>query len=594
VTEGIVGTINAPVTLAASSWTRLSDLEFADDLHGWMIIGEAHAASTLYATTDGGKSWDVQLRGMGMSDVEAASATDIWAVRNGAIISSTDGGNTWQERDSDPPPDRTMQIDFSDPLNGWATHFLPGNGQILYRTDDGGQRWEQITAPNPCDARRGSEQYSFVSPLVGWMLCSFGGVGGSTPKIVFKTEDGAQTWTLLTETTFEHQSAYGLEMASGSLAFFFLDERVGWFSGQYSTLKTTDGGMTWHPIALPAIPSERPPRWVRFVSEQHGYLVTWGLYATILETSDGGGHWTPFYSSAVWPSGIIRFTGRSTGIAAGTPTDDGAVLRTDDGGESWRVVGKIGEPTTKIMQFSFADAENGWAYSYDGGLQRQPTCGLHRTTDGGATWRQLPMPHSPDLTCDRSGVSIDFIDRQTGFLAHRRADGGRLLVTHDGGESFQSVAQIPFPLQQLDFIDAKSGWAISGETEASGAVVATDDGGRTWRALPRNYRLAARPPASPGVQRGVPNGSIYGASAPSLFPGGVAWLFVSILDPMQGGGSLILRTDDGGASWTRSLPEGRHGGVPQFVDPDHGWLINYGSLYRTTDGGRTWVQLRAS
>ncbi|MFN8537458.1 MAG: hypothetical protein U0232_08290 [Thermomicrobiales bacterium] len=126
-------------------------------------------------------------------------------------------------------------------------------------------------------------------------------------------------------------------------------------------------------------------------------------------------------------------------------------------------------------------------------------------------------------------------------------------------------------MRQIDFIDAKTGWAISGETEASGAVVATDDGGRTWRALPMKFTASLRDRlVSPGVQRGVPNGAIYGASAPSLFPGGVAWLFVSLLDPMQGGESLILRTDDGGASWTRALPEGRRSGIPQLSIPSMG------------------------
>lgn len=608
VTEGITSTINAQVTSIAQSWKRLSDLEFADDLHGWMIIAEPNSAATLYATADGGKSWGVQLRGMGITEVASASITQIWVVQNGAILSSTDGGEHWQVLDSDPPLDRILRLDFSDPLHGWATRYGSRNEQVLYRTADGGQSWEQIAAPNPCGTRRGDQQYSFVSPLVGWMLCSFDGAGGSTPKIVFKTEDGAQTWTLLTETTREHQSEYGLEMASGSLAFFFLDEHVGWFSGQRSALKTTDGGVTWHPVALPAAPPDVAFRWVRFVSEQHGYLVVTGLYPTLLETTDGGEHWTPIYNAVVWPSGVIRFTGRNTGIAAGTPVDGGAVLRSSDGGESWQQIGRLGQPTVKILQFSFADANNGWAYSYDGGIQRQsPTCRLDRTTDSGATWRQLPAPHSPGLLCGESGVSIDFIDRQTGFLAHGRMGGSRLLVTHDGGESFQSVAQFPFSLKQIDFIDGDTGWAISGEGVGIDVVVMTEDGGRTWRALPRNFRIPWTPSVYQGVQNGVPINPIlenYGASAPNLFPGGTAWLLVTVFDPMQRA-LLYLRTDVGGKSWTRyvltvkQVGEGKQYGAgtdfgaPQFVDPEYGWLIGSGEIYRTTDGGRTWVQLRA-
>jgi len=602
VTEGIVGTINAPVTTTGSKQTWVTDLTFADALHGWMVMRDINTTATIFATTDGGKAWAEQLKGQGITDIEAASATHIWAVQDSTIIFSTDAGKHWQTLQSDIVKDRIGQVEFSDESNGWAT------GRLIYRTLDSGRTWERIATPNPCNERQGGSQFSFVSPLVGWMLCSFGGAGGSTPKIVFKTEDGAQTWALLTETTRERSTPNGLSIVSGSLAFFFINEREGWYSGQYGTVKTSDGGLTWHPIPLGVVPPGAGGRWVRFVTSQHGYAVVYGSFTILLETTDGGEHWTPLYNSAPWPSGIIRFTGRSTGIAAGTPLDGGAVLRTDDGGESWRQIGRLGSPTGKILQFSFVDANNGWAYSYDGGNQQQaPACFLHRTADGGATWRQLPAPRSPALACDEYGVSVDFVDRQTGFLAHTRAGGSSLLITHDGGENFQSVGVFPFTLKQLTFSDGITGWAISGEGIGIGTVVATEDGGHSWHSLPRNFRIPWTPSVYQGVQNGVPVNPIlpnYGADMPNLFPGGVAWLLVSVLDPMRGV-NLLLRTDDGGRSWTRyflevtnpadgkQYGEGAFYGAPQFVDLEHGWLIGSGELYRTTDGGRTWVQLRA-
>lgn len=594
VSEGITQTIDATVVAARETWTRVADLAFADDQHGWMIVSEPNAVTTILATADGGRTWTEQRRGQGISAIDAVSSTHIWAVESGTLIFSTNGGQQWQALQSDTLSDRVLRIEFSDQAHGWATRYSPHNEQLLYRTTDGGQRWEQITAPNPCDEQRGNEQYSFVTPQLGWMLCSYGGAGGSTPKAVFKTEDGAQTWVLLTETTREQHPANGLEIASGSLAFFFINEQEGWFSGQRETVKTTDGGLSWQPIALDSAPNTTF-RWVRFVSRQHGYAVVSGSYFTLLETIDGGARWTPIYHTAIWPSGTFHFTGRSTGIAVGTPMDARAVLRTIDGGMSWQPIGNLGSPTTKIVQLSFADASNGWAYSYDWASHQQtPDCALLRTADGGATWRQLPRPASADFACAEFGVSLNFVSPQIGFLAYPRAGGSHLLVTHDGGETFQQVASPPFALRQLDFVDANIGWAISGEAVGIDMVVATDDGGHTWQALPRNYQIPWTASVYRGTQNGVPIDPIlpnYGASTPNLFPGGTAWLVVSVVDPMQGK-NLLLRTSDGGRSWIRYQLEGHHFGAPQFVDPDHGWLLADGHLYRTTDGGRTWAQLR--
>ena len=202
------------------------------------------------------------------------------------------------------------------------------------------------------------------------------------------------------------------------------------------------------------------------------------------------------------------------------------MLRTEDGGANWQQISRIGSPVAKILQFSFADADTGWAFSQDGDCRKLPAaCSIHRTTDGGRTWQQLPPIQWPDLANDRLGVSLHFVDPQTGFLAHATGNGGsRLLVTHDGGEQFQPVAAFPFKLKQLDFIDARTGWAIIGEGVGVDTVVATDDGGQTWRTLPRNYRIPWTPRVFQGVQNGTPVNPVlpkYNASGPILRR--VAW-----------------------------------------------------------------------
>ena len=57
-----------------------------------------------------------------------------------------------------------------------------------------------------------------------------------------------------------------------------------------------------------------------------------------------------------------------------------------------------------------------------------------------------------------------------------------------------------------------------------------------------------------------------------------------------GSGENLFRTTDGGATWTPVYPNG--GYSIDFIDANHGWVLNTGGLgYRTTDGGATWQQM---
>ena len=54
---------------------------------------------------------------------------------------------------------------------------------------------------------------------------------------------------------------------------------------------------------------------------------------------------------------------------------------------------------------------------------------------------------------------------------------------------------------------------------------------------------------------------------------------------------FLYLSDNGGRSWrTVTLPVGRVEGI-SFVDETHGWLVGYGVVLETEDGGDTWSQI---
>jgi photosystem II stability/assembly factor-like uncharacterized protein len=119
----------------AEDTTRISptfDLYFVNERLGWSV-----SPSSIYNTTDGGKTWQAQLEiSPWMYGVYFIDSLKGMAVGRG-ILRTSDGGENWD------PSGITSKslycIEFLDSLNGWTG----GKGQI-FRTSDGGENWVNV------------------------------------------------------------------------------------------------------------------------------------------------------------------------------------------------------------------------------------------------------------------------------------------------------------------------------------------------------------------------------------------------------------------------------------------------------------------
>ncbi|HEX8634368.1 MAG TPA: YCF48-related protein [Pyrinomonadaceae bacterium] len=128
-------------------------------------------------------------------------------------------------------------------------------------------------------------------------------------------------------------------------------------------------------------------------------------------------------------------------------------------------------------------------------------------------------------------------------------------------------------LRAVYFIDDARGWAVG----SKGALLATTDGGRTWAMRRAPTEDTLRDVYFVNEQTGwlVCDRSIY------------------LLRTRQEPRSYLLRTTDGGASWSRVEVTGADVDVlvtrVAFVDDARGWAFGeMGALYATTDGGASW------
>jgi photosystem II stability/assembly factor-like uncharacterized protein len=180
---------------------------------------------------------------------------------------------------------------------------------------------------------------------------------------------------------------------------------------------------------------------------------------------------------------------------------------------------------------------------------------LYISADEGATWQSRRVPSDSLLR------AIAPLDSRRAFIV---GDAGLVLATEDGGETWRKIAApTEESLTAIQFIGDR-GW-ISGW---SGLVLHSADGGKTWQKQ------------KTGVLHGLE--TIYFADAEHGWAGGWA--------------GTILRTDNGGRTWIEAR-------LPQtlwsidsiyFRDAKHGWAVGFnGQILSTNDGGVAWRELKS-
>ena len=230
----------------------------------------------------------------------------------------------------------------------------------------------------------------------------------------------------------------------------------------------------------------------------------------------------------------------STALLADAITIDGAIvsvgtrgiiLISEDQGETWR---QVSVPTRAMLTgVYFHDRNLGWAVGHDAVILK--------TTDGGTSWRRVN--HDPDLEMPLFDIVFSDADHGMAMGAY-----GLVLVTDDGGENWteqlMSISDLGADEDEAGSDDEDpddgSAWAVD-ESAAdfhlnkivtttggryyvaaeAGQVYRSDDGGKEWFRLPSDYL-----------------GSFFGA---------VALDHDDLL--VFGLRGNMFRTQDGGATW---------------------------------------------
>jgi photosystem II stability/assembly factor-like uncharacterized protein len=432
----------APVSLA--EWSSPDDVWIMTGSSGAGLAGPYQMGGQLYATTDGGKTWEPLLGAPAWPDSPEPTATPE------AVPAPT----------STPVTATTIQeVGRFDEQTGWVLIQDPSGADLLRLTEDGGATWSDALKAPP------GPRTQFLDADHSWTM-SFESTDKSVSITFHRTDDGGMTWQ---DSSLTIDSGPPSEESYLSLSFHFRDQAHGelfatfgpatatggpapssrdeWTCSRYST---SDGGATWSgPTASPCLGE------VTFQDNGFGYASD-ALWAPILYiTTDGGQTWTggslPEGSAVNSSSPVALVQRRSDGTlralgALAPDTSAPMAITSDDGGLTWTSVAVTrGLPSNTVLLQAVALSENRWlALIVGGGGSRL----LYSSDDGGLTWQPLA---TTGLVAEPA--EIDFVGPSDGWVVV-------------SGNACEASAGSPQPCRVI-----------------SSALFATTDGGATWKEL---------------------------------------------------------------------------------------------------------------
>jgi photosystem II stability/assembly factor-like uncharacterized protein len=560
----------ASVQVGSSGWQWGNPLPQGNTLRAMSFAGiTGYAAGdfgTLLRTTDGGVTWSGLLSGTftNLTEVQAIDGDSVFAAGGCVARRSDDGGATFT-RVAFTPVESSCREQFA---TGWfvnqATGFIVLTDGTVLRTDNNGDTFAQ---KNPLPGTRAPG--GTAAPIDVRFISDQIGLGATSDGKIYRTTDGANSWTVVSDT---NRAVHSLQ---------FVDPSNGFAVGDGSLfLVTKDGGATWTPkdLGLPATnlrsircatvnlcvmttdrgtalvrtddggttsklvtPSQDPIFAADFASPTR--IAAGGASGSTAISDDAGLNFTPIGGRLSGTYSRVRAGGQAG--TAYAPGDNGSLAKTTDGGKTW----SRGNVSTSedLHDVAFPTALVGYALDVSGGL--------FRTNDGGATWKTLDTGTTarPSALAAPTTTTVILV----GPTGLRRST--------DSGDSFSAVRGKAVVKAKLDSID-RAGSALF----ASGArdLLRSTDRGRTWTAVHKPGRASA----------------------------------VDFLDARTGyflaQGGAVWRTTSGGKRWSRLLGVGTQGAYGMaFSSKTKGYLVidrfgdvnqRSGFLLHTTDGGATW------
>lgn len=284
-------------------------------------------------------------------------------------------------------------VSFVDETHGW---YGTGAGD-LFRTTDGGASWQKV-ASRPGTFVRAVGFLDRQNGFIGNVGTDYyPGVTDTTP--LYRTRDGGVTWEAVDTGTATIKGVCAIDIVTtsriyqGELRPRTVIHAAGRVGGPTGILRSVDGGETWSVIDM--APHAGMILDVKFFDENTGLVFAStnaspnSAQGLVLRTEDGGKSWREVYRSGrpfelIWKASFPDngATGYATVQSYDAERATQLVIRTDNQGRSWREIEIAQDKTARQFGIGFASADVGFVGTAAGGFA---------TRDGGKTWERAPI-----------------------------------------------------------------------------------------------------------------------------------------------------------------------------------------------------------
>jgi photosystem II stability/assembly factor-like uncharacterized protein len=458
-------------TNRGASWTKTSlgsNLVYKIAVHP-RFSGTVFAATSvgLFQSNNGGGRWKLLTKGLiqpfyfaSWVSIDPASPRRMFTsvqdggLNHGGLYQSLDGGASWQPIHSgvmDNQTVRALAIDRHSPRTLYAGALFGA-----FKSTDGGKTWINLSFPD----------FNVVLSLVLHPTqpnVVYAGAGGG----LFLSQDGGGTWTALTQGLPLFGSVAGLLISTSHPQTLYAGVAGVDTIHSSGVFHTGDGGGSWT-LASRGLSASNVTS-VAVAAQNPDTL--WSISDFIpFRSVDRGETWTavepgPLLSNHRLPPRVV--IDPLDAAAVYIQTDDGQILRSSDGGQTWETAGSSGPPLA--LAISPQHPAVLWAASQQG------AGGLLRSLDRGDTWTVMSGPASAGFYL---AFDIPPSAPSTVYAAGTLDFKARFVRTTDGGATWTFIQDgLPTAVAVVaaDPLAPSTVWTVSG-----GEVYKSTDSGDHW------------------------------------------------------------------------------------------------------------------
>ena len=582
-----------------------------------VYVGTEHSA--IYKSVDRGATWEQLSDANGLAQTKvrtlAIASSDpqiVYAAHSeqAGTSKSTDGGAHWAPMNlfGNWGGLRALAVHPTDPdivyaAAGWSglgltdapQHSDEGNG--IYRSSDGGRRWERVVGPltiHDLVLSPSNPEILYAATESGMLRSDDGGDswspanGGSDelpvrrlvvhptdPNVVyasgtpfggdlFKTTDGGHSWQMIRD-------------SGGVVALAPSDPNVLYLGVGSQLQRSRDGGQSWQ-VMSSELPVGRAIMALG-VDPQNPDRVYIGGWQALLISDDGGRSATPPHTAMVggmMSALAVDPTDSSTVYAA---HGDGIVSVTEDAGETWSLLATLAtERTVPDITALLVHPASSHIF-YASNLE-----GVFRSNNAGRDWSGvgagLTDPRVISLAVDPNDA--DRVYAGTGSSRpYAVYEGTGMFYSFDGGASWAKASGIPDDPVPAVVVDPTNPNTMYAAAMGAG-MYKSQDAGETWSA----------------INAGIQNPYIYSLAIDPLHPNTLyAGTLALYGDPLWGQheenpyvAEGIYKTEDGGATWRLVFANSHNESiVVDPSDPNNVFISDHSEkIWHSSNGGRTW------